>query len=1178
MTMIVLLMTSSLFGQDRNPRINVVYPESVFEEGYVLDVTQPPFNAVGDGVTDDTEAFIAVYDLVLDSIKSLCPSNDRVNCKELDTEFVFYIPDGTYLVSNTLIYSGPVFTTNNTIERLQRIRFIGQSREGTIIRLKDNSPGYEAGSEKPVVAFGKGTFNNTANSNTLRNLTINTGSGNPGAIGVYMGGANNGSSYNLGIISGDGSGSVGLDFSIGTVIGYHRDIFIDGFDYGIRLTPYHFTDPMIEHVTIRNQNVAGVLFVDGTGTIRKLKSENTVPAVQCTAPGNHAVILDSEFSGGTSANAAIDLQQGHVFARNVSTSGYGSAVKKAGEVVVPGNYVQEYVSDAITQWSANSPTVSMNLPIEDNPEFWTSNLDDWANVEDYPSIQDAFNSGKSTIVFPKRAYSISDDVNVPASVRRIVGMYTNIRSSNDGFVVADNAADPVIFDDISVKGGTAITQACPRTIVLNNVGSQSNLYQSTTSSGKLFINACNGLKYGGPIKNVTAFIRFMNTEATKTQFLIDNSNVVVMGYKTEKLYTSFEAINGSRLEILGGLPNQYGVTKGDPANPIIEIRNSEASIVLATNGPGDGGYDNIIRDTQGETTRTWTLADFPDREGKERNVVVPLYISHQGPYQDSLPPTTYCVAPNLLSAVSGPANAQLSWNRLNEAVSGNEVRYRKLGSEEWTTASGKGDTAATLTNLGSVTSYEWQVRVKCGEDFSDWSSSGEFSTSLGAKSIAVPLTIDGVLDETPWEINVAATKTVRGNNNNTVAFGVLWDETYLYVGATVLDSALFNDSNQTFEDDAVAIYLDPNNNGGEYDFTDNLIIKGYNDDSLTVNKPFEGTILHDWSAIDGGYSVELAIPWSGLQVSPSAGFALGFDLGNNDDDDGGNRDGQLVWVGTKSNASNTSGYGDLTLLAPAEVPMSTPVFASEVVAFEQGLKKNGQPVVAERSDPLMALGAPQENDGINFVALGFGGSLTLKLDRSITDGPGADLRVVETTFNDTNSPCEAYPERADVAVSSDGVAFVTVAEAGCQEIEIDLSGSGLSEVQYVRITDVSDPGQFGGDADGYDVDGVMQIVAGSSNARSTGFVAKTNYAPNEVAEEYGTSILLYPNPVTDVFHLEDIKATAEVRILSVEGKQLLYQEVGQQGEVNTAKLPRGLYILDVQQAGQLPWRTKIVKQ
>ena len=1321
-TAIGLLLVTYLFGQDRVPGINVVYPASVLDGDQVIDITQPPFNAVGDGVTNNTAAFVAAYDTVINRIKTLCPSLSRSNCKELDIRITFYVPDGTYLVSNTLIYSGPLFTTNNpNLDRLQHIRFIGQSREKTIIKLQDNAPGYQAGADKPVVAFSKGTFNNTANSTTLRNLTVNTGSGNPGAIGVSMAGANNCSSYNLKIVSEDGSGSVGLDFSVGAVIGYHRDILIEGFDYGMRLVPYHFTSPTIEHITIRNQNVAGVLFVDGIGTLRKLKSENMVPAIQCTSPGNHAVILDSEFSGGSSSNAAIDLQQGHVFARNITTSGYGSSISKAGAVVVADPYVQEYVSDEIIQWSASSPTVSMNLPIEDSPEYWSSDLNDWADVDDYPSVQEAFDSGKPIIVFSKRRYSFDNTINVPTSVRRVVGLYTSISTKANGFIVSEDSDTPVIFDDLGVRGGTAMVQACPRTIVLNNVGSQNNLYRSETSSGKLFINACNGLKYGGPLKNIDAFVRFMNTESTNTQFLVDNSNVVVMGYKTEKLYTSFEAINGSRLEILGGLPNQYATTKGDPLNPIIEINNSEASIVLATNGPDEDnvGYENIIRDTQGDITKTWTKADFPAREGRPSDAVVPLYVNHNGPYVDGLPPTTFCLAPDLLSAVPGPADVQLSWNIRNEAVNGNEVRYRKQGTEEWLTIIGITDTTITITELASVTSYEWQVRVKCGEDFSAWSPIGEFSTSLGAKSIATPLSIDGTLDEPTWEINVAASREARGNNDNTVTFGLLWDETYLYVGANVLDAALFNDSEQTINDDGIAIYLKANN-GAENETTVNRIIQGYDDDSLSISGPFEGTILHDWSAIEGGYSVELAIPWSGLQVSPTAGFTLDFNLGCNDDDNGGNRDGQLVWV-IESNRPNALAYGDLILIGAAPVAPPTDTLAGiykllarhsgKALSVDLNEETNGgysdatadgvnvfqfgtdddenrlwdiQPVDGEYyklisvySGKALAVDLNQATNGgfsnakangVNVFQFGTNdnnnrlwkieqtesGDYTLTNKRSgkvlevfqadTTDGTNVQQWTRGQQANkqwqlvpvDTTAPAPSVPLGQTVWLRSLNTNYYVTANLGqpnaplqaswattvdtWEEFVVEDAGNGLIALKaaangrYVaaEATTVNNPLRANRTAvDAWEqftwianADGTISLLADATgkyvSTESSGEL-RANRTAADTWEKYTWGIVgnartmsqgsksvveplvnegfvSYPNPVRDVLRLKGVSRVSEVRILSLEGRQMLYQKLDRKGEVNTEHLPTGLYILEVQQAGKSPWRTKIVKQ
>src|SRR6185436_18837189 len=103
---------------------------------------------------------------------------------------------------------------------------------------------------------------------------------------------------------------------------------------------------------------------------------------------------------------------------------------------------------------------------------------------------------------------------------------------------------------------------------------------------------------------------------------------------------------------------------------------------------------------------------------------------------------------------------------------------------------------------------------------------------------------------------------------------------------------------------------------------DRQFTKGYNDGALGGTGSQTG-VVHAWSAISGGYSVELAIPWSNLGVTPSAGMTIGFDVGYNDDDNGGTRDSQAVWWGTINNYNNTSAFGH-ALLQAAGGPTNTP--------------------------------------------------------------------------------------------------------------------------------------------------------------------------------------------------------------------------------------------------------------
>jgi hypothetical protein len=187
-------------------------------------------------------------------------------------------------------------------------------------------------------------------------------------------------------------------------------------------------------------------------------------------------------------------------------------------------------------------------------------------------------------------------------------------------------------------------------------------------------------------------------------------------------------------------------------------------------------------------------------------------------------------------------------------------------------------------------------------------------TNTSASITAVAITVDGNLNESVWSLTNSVAKGVIGSPNNTVTFGVLWNSTYLYVGVRVLDANLFNDSTDMWQDDSVEVYIDANHNHGTtYDSFDRQFTKGYNDAALAGIGSQTG-VLHAWAAITGGYTVECAIPWSNLGITPTAdSTVIGFDVGCNDDDNGGNRDHQSMWAGTINNSVNTSAFGDLQL-------------------------------------------------------------------------------------------------------------------------------------------------------------------------------------------------------------------------------------------------------------------------
>ncbi len=125
----------------------------------------------------------------------------------------------------------------------------------------------------------------------------------------------------------------------------------------------------------------------------------------------------------------------------------------------------------------------------------------------------------------------------------------------------------------------------------------------------------------------------------------------------------------------------------------------------------------------------------------------------------------------------------------------------------------------------------------------------------------------------------------------------LWDDEYLYFYVDVTDDDRRNDSENTSEDDAVEIYIDADNSrDSTYGANDFRYIIGWNDN--TVVESVRGATDGVASAVadtDGGYRVEVAIPWTTLGVSPADSARLGIDLQVNDDDAGGARDSKIAW-------------------------------------------------------------------------------------------------------------------------------------------------------------------------------------------------------------------------------------------------------------------------------------------
>ena len=142
-------------------------------------------------------------------------------------------------------------------------------------------------------------------------------------------------------------------------------------------------------------------------------------------------------------------------------------------------------------------------------------------------------------------------------------------------------------------------------------------------------------------------------------------------------------------------------------------------------------------------------------------------------------------------------------------------------------------------------------------------------------------------------------------------------------------------------------------------------------------------------------------------------------------------------------------------------------FGSEILAFEQGLKTNGNPVAENRSNPEAALGQPDASNAAGgFVSLGVDGYIVIGFNGAVIDEDGNDIEVFETSFSGDNCG-QGDDETAEIFLS-DGGDFISVGEI-CRDGLIDISDAGLDFVTAIKIVSTAST------PDGYDVDGVTAI-------------------------------------------------------------------------------------------------------
>lgn len=616
---------------DRNPVIRRVFPTAVYSinGGRVVNIRQAPYNAQGDDTTDDSNAFIAFFEFLRQTLIA-------VGRNQAATNYVLYIPTGRYKCTKELSYTGSISETN----LWQNVHVLGEDRRSTTLRLADGASGYTTGT-KAFLNLNKTDFNNLETSTVIQNLTIDTGSGNPAAVGVRLGGPNGNWAGDLTF---KGTGRYGL-YLVGGAQFWIRDITVTGFEVGVGADHEHVTNFGIEHGTFSGQSVAAIQLGDATCQLRDVKSTNSVPALKTTGVGPAAVIKGCVFTGGSASNAAVDITSGtSLHVRDLTVSGYGSAVKKNSVVKATGN-----ISKFTTAPNGDNIRISTKggaspglLTVEDVPlGQWPAAID-WEVVttNSNAAAQAAMNSGKPGVMFKGHTFSIGS-VTVPSTVKYIYCGYAFVNGTLT--IQGGSASDPITVEAVSqldVQHGTS-----PRPVVMLHTKSSTYNNSSPTMADKAFLcaMASMGNGYGGEANTFgcgpqKVWARMINHEPKMDNnptlvsvFNWDGTDVWVFGAKTETNADSHHIKNHGRLEIVGAMANQTSFqTHSIPADEnstIIRVTDATAYVSMHTNGFGNetACYRFGVKNTRDGTLHTVTFDALPVRNTRPGQRFIPLF-------------------------------------------------------------------------------------------------------------------------------------------------------------------------------------------------------------------------------------------------------------------------------------------------------------------------------------------------------------------------------------------------------------------------------------------------------------------------------------------------------------------------------------------------------------------------
>ena len=642
-----------------------------FGDARYIDVTQAPYNADNTGARDATAALVAAFDAVVGitadaqartvrEIEALpgdghLPSGVENRKEDGKVKCIFpsylpylpaiYLPAGTYLVSDIVSYSLDNLANSLGSELNRQIRIFGDGAAATIIRLADATPGFDGPEPRPVVTVMRGRRSNVAMSNYVRDLSIDTGRDNPGAIGLDFFCANTGAVRDVVVRSADGRGHAGVQLDHGGCTGALLErVRIEGFDTGLAVSVAGGgTYAAAEGLTFTGQRKQCIHVGSAWMSLHDVTAEVNVPLLRCDHPQGSTVLLDATANG--SGPRAIEHEAGALYVSNLRTAGYDSVLgTDEGEQDIAGGHVRELVLPRSVSLEPDAEPMP-RLPVE-HPPRWDGLRDGETRCgvrafgakgdgqhDDAPAIQAALDSGAAEIVFEPGHYMLDAPVTIGAGVRRVDFSFVDLvagdrlaASKGQGaFVIAEDSDEPLLLEALFAwelwRGEHhSFDHACRRTVVIRDMHTQTSpLYDNSVPGGKVFIeNICctTGVVPGTPghgracvsFHGQRAWARQLDPERGEPMVLNDGGDLWVLGFKTEDAGVAFHTIDGGRTEVLGGM-----VFSGRKHSRAFVLEDSQGRFTAASSGLKDCYHGTAVEQRRGQRVLKLPADDLPRR-------------------------------------------------------------------------------------------------------------------------------------------------------------------------------------------------------------------------------------------------------------------------------------------------------------------------------------------------------------------------------------------------------------------------------------------------------------------------------------------------------------------------------------------------------------------------------------